>query len=392
MKKPSCSLLRPIAMGLLNLSLSTTLSQAEPGGDSQVDALFGEMENFKKENGAKKNPEKLTAEALPPPVVQKIKKVAIAAQKRSMKTKISQSLPAGAKIVTAAVTAPLQAAQVQAPTPPEANRAPASPQDATPPSPPGSYGLSGGWGGAREKLSNAGLEIGVAYKGDLNRVLSGGVEQRTMYLQNLDFKFNLDGEKLLGFKGTTAFVYAVGNWGASAGSRPSAAVGDLQWTSNIETFTDAFKLYEIWIQQKFADDKASLLVGIHDLNSEFYVTDSAAMFMHASFGLGLELSQSGVFGPSVFPYTTMAARLRIDPTEHVYFQTAAFGAKAGDPDNLSAVNFGINPDDGFLLINEAGITNSVGLAYKYAVGYCGPTHEPLNLSVRATKRRVRAFI
>lgn len=151
-------------------------------------------------------------------------------------------------------------------------------------------------------------------------------------------------------------------------NHPGGQVGDYQWTSNIQAFTDTIRLYELWYDQKFADDKASLLVGIHDLNADFYYTEAATLFLHSSFGIGLELAQTSTGGPSIFPYTTSALRLKFEPSPNYYLQTGVFAANSAYPDNLARSRFSPHPKNGYLLIQEMGVVQSGDSAHKFAVG------------------------
>jgi porin len=117
------------------------------------------------------------------------------------------------------------------------------------------------------------------------------------------------------------------------------------------------------------DDRISVLFGLHDLNSEFYATESAAMFLNPSFGIGRDLSQTGVNGPSIFPYTSLALRLKIEPTEELYIQTAAFGAQSGDPAQPRGTHVRYGSNDGELLITEVGINGSKERPAKYSIGH-----------------------
>lgn len=132
---------------------------------------------------------------------------------------------------------------------------------------------------ATEGESNSGIEFGIIYKGELSSVLRGGRNQQTSYLENLDLRLNFDLEKLAGWQGGSVFIYGLGNRGSSETNSPSVNVGDIQGTSNIQTPSSSFVVYEAWYQQMFAEEKVSLLVGLHDLNSEFYAVDSAAIFL-----------------------------------------------------------------------------------------------------------------
>lgn len=261
---------------------------------------------------------------------------------------------------------------------------PINPSDASPSQGVENFGITGDWEGLRNDLDANGVSLGVIYKGEASQVLSGGLDRKNAFLQNLDIKLLIDANKLLEWKGTSFFIYGIGDWGASQGFKPTLFVGDEQGTSNIETSADTFKLYEIWIQQKFAEEQASVLFGIHDLNSEFYVTDSSTLFLNSSFGIGRELSQTGLMGPSIFPSTTMALRLKIESTNGFYLQTGVFNALAGDVNSASKVNFTINSSDGFLLINEVGFNANEDQISKYALGYWAYTRTFADLSVQVT--------
>jgi porin len=229
--------------------------------------------------------------------------------------------------------------------------------------------LTGAWGGVRQALLDRGLDLALVYKGELHRNSSGGVKKDQSYLANVDLKLAADGEKLVGWQGGHAFLYVIGDHGG----RPSEYVGDANGTSNIEVATDAVKVYEAWLQQDFADGKASVLAGLHDLNSEFYACDSAGLFLNGVFGVGKELAQTGENGPSIFPNTATAVRLRVDPTPTFYTQIALFNGTAGDPEEPKHVlTWRRRTSDGALAIVEAGVRPGNGakgaLATKLAVG------------------------
>lgn len=223
--------------------------------------------------------------------------------------------------------------------------------------------LTGDWGGARTQLQEKGVDIEFVYKGEVSQPLKRGVNKKTSYLNNLDLKLTLDADKLFGAKDTTVFIYGLGDYGSERGNSPSVNVGDQQGTSNIEAPVDDFKVYEAWVQKEFFDKKLSLLFGLHDLNSEFYVTESSGLFLNASFGVGRDLSQTGVNGPSIFPFAAPAFRVKVTE-ENFYLQTALFNAQAGDPNHLKGSHFRIGGSDGTLSIAELGITASG----KFAVG------------------------
>jgi porin len=151
------------------------------------------------------------------------------------------------------------------------------------------------------------------------------------------------------------------------------------------TFT---RVYEAWAQQLFLDDKVSLLVGLHDLNSEFYVTDTSGLFFNSSFGVGKDLSQTAVNGPSIFPNAAAAIRLRVEPTKSFYLETALFNAQAGDPAQPQGTHFRLGANDGQLFITEAayfrGRSEGQKLYGKYGLGVWSYTRTFDNLAQTVT--------
>lgn len=216
--------------------------------------------------------------------------------------------------------------------------------------------LSGNWSGSRTKLSEQGIDLGVIFKYEAGRNLGGGLKVGSYGLWNLDVRAALDTEKLGWWKNGQFFFYGLFNQGAN----PKDFIGDEQGTSNIETEPNVSRLYEAWYQHSFADKKASVLFGLHDLNSEFYVTDTSAVFFNSSFGVGRELSQTGLSGPSIFPVTAPAVRFRAEPTGDFYLQTAVFNGVAGDPHYSQGTHVRVSPDDGMLLISEAALLRKGG--------------------------------
>lgn len=207
--------------------------------------------------------------------------------------------------------------------------------------------LTGNWGGARETLEAHGLELDGDYIGDVIANVRGGHDRHTVYLGNLDLTLTAHLEDLTGLPLGTMFVYGLVNHGG----RPSKHVGDLQGVDNIEAPSTA-KLYEMWWQDEFLDHRLSLLAGLYDLNSEFDVIESAAVFVHSSYGIGPELSQSGRNGASVFPTTALALRAKTLVTDRIVLQMAALDGVPGDLGDPHGTQVNVSRDQGAMLIAE----------------------------------------
>ena len=85
------------------------------------------------------------------------------------------------------------------------------------------------------------------------------------YTSNLNLQLVVDAAALFGWPDTIAYFDAL--W--LQGGLPSNFIGDAQGVSSISA-PNAVKLYEAWIQKNFLGNRVSVLVGLYDLNSEFY--------------------------------------------------------------------------------------------------------------------------
>jgi porin len=191
------------------------------------------------------------------------------------------------------------------------------------------------------------LLLQVTYTSELIGNVAGGVERGARYLDNLDMVFEADLDALAGWKGARLHVYGLYNNGASI----SELVGDAQAVSNLETGVQAIRLYEAWIDQKFGDN-VSLRAGLYDLNSEFDALDASGLFVGSAHGIGTDFSQSGRNGPSIFPSTSLAARLEVKPAEGWVIRTAILDGVPGDPDRPARTVVRLGNGDGALLVGE----------------------------------------
>lgn len=211
--------------------------------------------------------------------------------------------------------------------------------------------LTGDWGGARSNLYDKGLAFDINYKADAWRNVSGGANEGNRVSDNLDVMMSVDGEKAFGVNGMSGFLYLLSN----SGGRINDLVGSNGGVDNIEAPTHAVRLYQAWVQQNFMDDKISVLAGLHDLNSEFYVTDTSGLFINPTYGIGTEMAATGDNGPSIFPVTSLGVRVNVQPTDVTYIRGAVYDGVPGDVDNPRGTHVQFKDNDGALLVGEAGV-------------------------------------
>ena len=209
---------------------------------------------------------------------------------------------------------------------------------------------------SREAPAVPGLDLSALYTADLVGIVDGGLEEGVRATDNLEVAVDADLSELAGWKGARARIHLLSN----RSGRPNELAGTIQGINNIEVDEDRSKLYQLWIEQSFAEERVRLLLGLADLNAEFYQNEAASLLIGPAFGIGSELAATGPNGPSIFPSTALTARLRVAVGKDGYVQAATVNAKAGvlgDPDGID-----VRMKDGLLLIGEAGWTRTGKLA------------------------------
>lgn len=201
-----------------------------------------------------------------------------------------------------------------------------------------------------------GIRVDAAYIADYLVNRSGGVADGEAYLQNVDLTLEADSEALFGVPGGTLFVYLLWNDDTTFSDRYA---GDFQIVSNIDA-ERALRVYELWYDWA-PTERLALRFGLYDLNSEFDAIDTAGFFLNSSHGIGAEYGQSGENGPSIFPVTSLAARLQWQVTERTLARYALLDAVPGDPDDSSAT-VAIELGDG------EGVLHALEIDHRFAAG------------------------
>jgi len=204
--------------------------------------------------------------------------------------------------------------------------------------------LAGAWVQPRAAETAAWSWDGI-YKADLlhSKTASGAVG-------NLGLRATGDAGALLGWDDTTLHAELLWNHG----SKPNRRIGTTQGVSNLEVTENAVRIYASWMEHEFKASGTSLLFGLYDLNSEFYANDASGLLIHPSFGIGIDFSQSGRNGPSIFPNLGLALRAKQQIGSGYYLQAALIDGVPGDPDHPGRTTVHLSRDDGALLVAEFG--------------------------------------
>jgi porin len=133
-----------------------------------------------------------------------------------------------------------------------------------------------------------------------------GIDRKGGFLGNFNSTVELNTEKLGLWKGGKALIYGVGVYGVE----PTKFVADYQYTDNIEAI-DQYILYQAWYSQAIIEDTLDILVGVHDFNTEFVVSDFALPLINSSFWLPVTISQRA---SPTYPTTGLGVRVKVQPT------------------------------------------------------------------------------
>ncbi len=213
--------------------------------------------------------------------------------------------------------------------------------------------LTGDWGGLRKKLEEAGINFTLNEQSELWANLFGGKRAGTAYNGLTTPSLTFDLEKLLSWKGATFFVnaYQIHGIGPS-----TALVGNQQLLSNIEA-APSTKLYQIWLEQHLFDDRVNIRIGQQGANDELMTSQSAQLFLNASFGYPDLLTQDLPSGGPNYPIATPMIRTRVKVTDNVTYVNAIFngdpaGPGRGDPQLRDASGTAFRLNDPPLIFNE----------------------------------------
>jgi porin len=209
-------------------------------------------------------------------------------------------------------------------------------------------GLAWPFSSLAEEASASAYQWDGEYRFDFWVSLSGPAQGRTGNAGLLDLKASIDAERAWGWTGTRLFAHVIG----THGNNPNRNHGGAQGLDNIEAKVDTVAVFQAWIERALLNDRASVLLGLLDLNAEFQVTESSTTLIHPGFGTASELEQTGLNAPSVFPVSSLALRGLWRFDENLSLRAAVFDGVPGDPNSPYGTHIKLGHGDGTLTIAE----------------------------------------
>ncbi|WP_291867485.1 carbohydrate porin [Bradyrhizobium sp.] len=204
---------------------------------------------------------------------------------------------------------------------------------AEPPAPPSiATGLpaDGDPTGIRKWLGERGVTYGLVYTGEALGNASGGVRRGALYGGKLEGFVSANLEKLAGWRGLNFFSNAF-QIHRSSGPRDQH-FSSLITISNIEAASST-RLSELWLEQKFFDDRFSFRFGQLTTDAEFFISDYSRMFISSDWPtiMGANLPSGG----PAYPLATPGVRWKLDPNDS---WSMLLGLYNGDPGDQATVN------------------------------------------------------
>ena len=213
-----------------------------------------------------------------------------------------------------------------------------------------SDGVSGTWAGTRTALQSHGVEISGSYAPEIWGNTTGGLKTGSVYTGLLTFGAAVDLEKAIGWQG--ACVSTTWLW-LSGRNASEDLVGNFLTVSNIAGF-NTLRMYNLWFQQNFLDNKISIRLGQLAADSEFVISDYSGLFINGTFGWPPFAYMNMPEGGPGFPMGTLGGRLALKPVDWFTFQTAVFQGNVFEQNvNRHGFRWMLAAQTGYTFMNEA---------------------------------------
>jgi porin len=177
----------------------------------------------------------------------------------------------------------------------------------------------------KKGLLDLGYNLQLNYTGEVLGNPTGGVKQAAINEGLFEMSIDGDLDKIAGLSGATFHInaYVIHGRGLSTFN-----LFDISPLSGIEA-RPTTRLFEAWVEQQFFQGLAAVRIGQLSADTEFFISDLAALHIDGTFGwpdiMTADLPSGG--GPN-YPLATPGVRLKLTPNDQTTLLAALFN---GDP-------------------------------------------------------------
>lgn len=198
----------------------------------------------------------------------------------------------------------------------------------------------------RQALADQGYTIEISILNDTWGNATGGRYRRASAVGNLNTILEIDTSKA-GWWENGRFLF----WGIYVyGGQPSRAVGDYQYSSNIDSF-ETYEPFEGYYEHSFADNQIELRAGIKDFTLEFATLDYGFDMINSSFFTPSTITQVPY---SFYPATGLGMELSAKLPCDTYAIAGVFDGKPSDRRQFRSRDLSLSASDGAYYIAEVG--------------------------------------
>ena len=177
-----------------------------------------------------------------------------------------------------------------------------------------SANLLGDMWGLRPVLAKYGMTLSIIENSEVLGNVTGGIAAQGFEYDGLTTAtLQMDTQRAFGLNGGLFNASALQIHG---GNLSADNLGTLQTASGIEA-DRATRLWELWYQQKFFDDKVDVKIGQQSLDQEFMVSQNAGYFVNTMFGWPMLPSADMPGGGPAYPLSALGVRARAHVDDNV---------------------------------------------------------------------------
>ena len=229
------------------------------------------------------------------------------------------------------------------------------------------------WLGVRDQWQKDGISFKPDWTGEVFGNVSGGARRGVVSDGVFELPLTLDFDPLTGgavkdltFKVNAYYIYGT--------NLSQSFVHDFSISSNLAAY-NTLRLDELWIQKGLWNNMVTVKVGNQAVDNEFFISNSASLFVGSTFGTFTLLANNIPFSPQ-YPIASPGVRIEVQPDPHYYVMAGVYGLDNNlrpDKNDQNGTLFSLNADSGMFIMAETGYLlnqgkNDHGLTGSYRLG------------------------